>query len=220
MFLASVFSAPTALSEHVLYLLGIGAIGTSGAKVTSIHRKRLSFENLGWLKHKQWIDEDIGKKRRPPRWSDLVTTDEAFDVFKFQNVVVSLIVGLGLFGVALSEPDLKEFSKFEIHPSLLVLLGLSQVTYVGGKATAPPANADLNQKLDELRSLEKKFIQAVVASPAWTRSASKSEADANAAAKAEYNAYMSVVREAKVMLEDIVGNQIAAKHMEPDIPKS
>lgn len=208
-------AALSTLSEHVLYLLGIGALGTAGAKVTSITRKRLAFENLAWMKNKNWIKEDIGRKRRPPQWVDLVNSDDAFDVFKFQNVIVTLVIGLAMFATALGESDPTGLENFEIPGSLLALLGLSQVTYIGGKAIAPPGNRDLNTKLTELRDLEKKFVAAVIdaKTPMTT-----SLGEAKALAGKEYNDYLVAAREAKSMVEEIVGNRIAETDIQPTLP--
>ena len=208
----------SALSTDVLYLMGIGGLGTAGAKVTSIVRKRLSFENVSWLRRKYWIETDIGRARRPPQWADLVCTDDAFDVFKFQNVVITFVIGFGLLGSVLAGSDQSGLQTFAIDGSLLVLLGLSQVTYVGGKAIAPPANEDLDKTLTELRDLESAFIQAAIGTAAWKAGGADVAENVRKAAAAEYNAYMSAAKIAKGMLEDVTGAQIPENRIEPDLP--
>ena len=214
------------MSSDVLYLLGIGGLGTAGAKVTSIVRKRLSYENVTWLSLKGWIDVDIGRARRPPKWADLVCTDDAFDVFKFQNVAVTVVIGLGLLGAVIVNGDqvptgqdgLKGLGEFVIHPSLLVLLGLSQVTYVGGKAIAPPANEDINKSLTDLRKLEAEFVQAALETAAWKSNGITDPDGIKKEAAASYNAYMVAARIAKNMVQDLTGKDIPESKIEPGFP--
>ena len=209
-----------ALSTDVLYLMGIGGLGTAGAKVTSIMRKRLSFENVSWLRRKQWIKTDIGRERRPPQWADLVCTDDAFDVFKFQNVVITFVIGLGLLGSVVVSGDQSGLKTFAIDGSLLVLLGLSQVTYVGGKAIAPPANEDPNKTLSELRDLEEAFVGAALETAAWKAGGADVAEKVRKEAAAPYNTYMSAAKIAKGMLEDLTGALIPESRIEPDLPET
>ena len=209
-----------ALSSDVLYLLGIGGLGTAGAKVTSIVRKRLSFENVSWLRHKHWIEADIGRARRPPQWADLVCTDDAFDVFKFQNVVVTFVIGLGLLGSVVVSADQSGLKTFVIDGSLLVLLGLSQVAYVGGKAIAPPANEDLNKTLTGLRALESAYVSAALDTAAWKAGGPDVAENVRKEAATAYNTYMEAARIAKVMLDDITGALIPDNRIEPGLPET
>ena len=207
------------LSEHVLYLLGIGAIGSGGAKVVAIRRQRLSFENWAWLKKKGWIKEDIGRSRRPPTWADLVNSDGVFDVFKFQSIVASLIIGSGLLIIsAFGEKPDASLANFTIPEGLLGLLGLSQVTYVAGKVTAPAPVDELNQQLDKVRNLEGKFGDAVAT--AW-RTTPPTTRDLESAKKAAAEAYMAfrvAADNALEMLSQRIGGRHATANVEPNIP--
>lgn len=206
------------LSPDVLILLGIGAAGTAGAKISALRQQRLSFENWAWLKRKGWIQNDIGKARTPPTWADLVTSDDAFNVFKFQNIVVSLIVGIGLVFVGLSEDSSAGLASFEIDQSLLSLLGLSQATYVGGKAISASPVAELDKKLNELLKLERKFIEAVAVK--WSDSAppARDLAEAKKAAPADCKAYEEAALTAAVMLQERMGSVEPPSNTSPGIP--
>ena len=226
----------TNLSGDVLYLLGIGAIGSGGAKVVALRRQRLSFENWAWLKRKGWIKEDIGRSRRPPRWADLVNSDGKFDVFKFQSIVVSLIVGFGLLIAGVVGPDearagaeamadksgsmeaAKGLAAFSIPEGLLGLLGLSQVAYIGGKVTAPAPVEELDQRLNKVRELEGKFREAVAL--AWNKSkAPVRDLDtAKTAALDAYSAFRAEADNALEMLADRIGGRHPSANTEPDFP--
>lgn len=208
----------TNLSEHVLYLLGIGAIGSGAAKVVAVSRKRLSFENWAWLKRKKWIKEDIGRQRRPPVWSDLVKSDGAFDIFKFQSVVVSAIVGFGILIVGVVSRDPNGLANFKIPEGLLGLLGLSQVTYIGGKVAAPAPVEELNKQLNEVRDLEGKFREAVAKAWAATSPPVRDLATAILAAPDAYAAFRDKANNALEMVTERIGGRHTAAEVNPDIP--
>lgn len=206
------------LSEHVLYLLGIGAIGSGAAKVVAMRRGRLSFENWAWLKKKGWIKNDIGRIRRPPTWADLVNSDGNFDVFKFQSIVVSLIVGFGMLIVGFAGGDGKSLAEFKIPEGLLGLLGLSQATYIGGKVTAPAPVDELDQQLKKVCDLEQKFNQAVATAWKATQPATRDLAAAKVAAPDSYSAYRTAAATALEMLDERIGGRHPSANQEPDIP--
>ena len=203
------------LSPHILYLLGIGAAGTAGAKVTAVTRKRLSSVNLSWLIRKNWISRDIGRARRPPRWTDLITSEEEFDVYKFQMLVVSFIVGVALMVAGASGTKLGNFT---IPATLLGLLGLSQAVNVGGKAIGPATNANLDTQLKNLRKLEQDFIAAVANVWRTTTPAPADMAAAIKAAPAEYNAYLTTAKDTAVMVQERIGAAQPTTNIAPDLP--
>lgn len=138
------------LSEDILLLLGIAGAGTAAANATSLLRRRLSPHNLAWLRRHGWLPE-----QKRPRWADLVMEAGEFDIYRFQILVFSLVVGLsllftGLFGLA----------DFDLPDGLLALLGLSQVVYVGGKIISNPAISELDAQIDKLRKAAGDFASA------------------------------------------------------------
>ena len=207
------------LSPDILTLLGIGVAGTAGAKVTAITRKRLSLEDWAWLKRKNWISQDIERKRRPPEFADLMTSGADFDVYKFQTLVVSFIVGVALLvaGITVEDPD--ALQEFKIPDYLLGLLGLSQAAYVGGKAIGPATNANLKTQLEKLRQLERDFVAAVAKE--WKKAPPKSADMANAkkAAPVEYNAYLTAANETAVMVQERIGAPHPTTNIDPDLPE-
>ncbi len=124
------------LSDDVVVLLGIGAAGTAGGKLTAVAKSRLSFENWAWLVRKGWIRESIEPESsaRRPEFGDLLRSGGEFDVSKFQLLVFSLLIGVALIYFVAYGEDVGDLSSFDIPGAYLSLIGLSQVVYVGGKA--------------------------------------------------------------------------------------
>jgi hypothetical protein len=65
-----------------------------------------------------------------------------------------LVVGIALLR------DYAHLATFTIPETLLGILGISQVVYIGGVLAKPPSYAELNAALDRLRTLELKAESA------------------------------------------------------------
>ncbi len=133
------------LSEDILLLLGIAGGSTATASVTDNLKQRLSWDNWLWLKKKGAL-KDPGEVEIS--FGQLVTTNNQFDIFRFQTLFFSIFIGLA---IVLS--GLTGLGTFEIPDSMLGLLGLSQVTYIGGKVVAPPTMSDFDKQLTDYRKL-------------------------------------------------------------------
>lgn len=211
----------TELSGDVVVLLGIGAAGTAGGKVTAMAKSRLSFENWAWLMRKGWIRESIEPERssRKPEFGDLLRSGGEFDVSKFQLLVFSVVIGMALIWFAAYGEDVGDLSNFNIPGAYLSLIGLSQVVYVGGKAVGPATRGELGKKLNEVRSLETEFVKAV--DRAWAASdpaEGRNLEGARAAAPEEYRAYRLRAEEAATMVGACIGGAVVETSIEPSIP--
>ena len=142
------------LSENVLLLMGISGFGATAAAGTDMARNRLEFTNWAWLVQNHWLPKGGVAEENMAKWNDIFATDGEFDVFRFQMVTFSFMVGMSLLGFALRVNDL---SNFELPSALLGILGLSQVVYVAGKLVTPPSVADLNDQLTKLQEAEKQL---------------------------------------------------------------
>ncbi|TRU80891.1 MAG: hypothetical protein EWV76_15355 [Microcystis novacekii Mn_MB_F_20050700_S1] len=149
------------LSNDILLLLGISAVGTTGSKVIALGNKRLTFSNWAWLRKHEWLT--IGEKGyeqksklEDAKWSDLIKSGGSFDVYSFQLAGFSLLVAAslfsGVFGIG------SDIATFALPQNFLSILGLSNVVYLGGKVTEPNSYEELNQKIDELRTEETDLI--------------------------------------------------------------
>jgi hypothetical protein len=149
------------LSNDILLLLGISAVGTTGSKVVALGNKRLTFSNWAWLRNHEWLTiGEKGYEKKPEledaKWSDLIKSGGSFDVYSFQLAGFSLLVAASLFlGVFGTGSDLATFT---LPQNFLSILGLSNVVYLGGKVTDPNSYEELNQKIDELRTEETDLI--------------------------------------------------------------
>jgi hypothetical protein len=213
------------LNNTVLGLLGIAVVGAGASKATAIARFRVTGPNWAWAINKGWIQKDFTRSalEPAPKLGDLFTSDQGFEIAKFQAVVFSLIIGISLLykGATVAKPEL--FSQFEIDEVYLGLIGISQGVYVGGKMIGSNLIAELNQKLDKVRELELAWTIAVAKSPAWLK-ASAAERVMKLArehcAAAEYAAYKSAVTEASGITTHLTGVAIEEPKLEPDLPSA
>ena len=194
------------ISPDILLLLGISAAGATGSAVTDSMKTRLSFENWSWLRNYKWLTvyEKGAFQTDDPnlaRWRDLLKTNEDFDIYKFQLVIVSIVVGAGLLG-----SDLMSLSKFTIPPNLLGLLGLSNAVYIAGKAVGT-SFAELNDTVAKLRAAEKEWVSKGVTSVVAIGSPPNQNTldAAKEAAPEQYKTYILLAREAARMLQAIYG---------------
>jgi hypothetical protein len=145
------------MSSTVLALLGISAVGAAASKATDGTQLRLEAENWAWLTSRYWLPENGLGPYTTPRWRDLVTSEDGFDVYHFQMLVFSLVVG-----VALLQAGCTDIASFKIPDTLLGVLGLSQAAYVGGKLVSPPAYGDLDKLLTEIRTMEDNYVKLCI----------------------------------------------------------
>jgi hypothetical protein len=149
----------TDISGTILTLLGISGIGATVAKGADAQRNTLSSENRAWLLRRGWIP--MAKTPVDPSnasWRDFFTTDGVFDVYRYQSFIFALVV-IG----ALIAAGVTQLSTFVIPDTILGIVGLSQVVYIGGKLVTPTNMSDLNTAIAGLRNEEAKFKDAATA---------------------------------------------------------
>jgi hypothetical protein len=156
----STFSIPV-LSGDILALLGITALGSFGARIAS-NSGSVSTANIAWLSAKGVVAGNT----RLPRMSDLVIADGEVDLTRVQAFFFTLLVCSSLIfsGTA-------DLAGFTVPAQTMQLLGLSQLTYVAGKAIPAEGVRRLNAELDALRTAERQAIEArarVIAAPLVT----------------------------------------------------
>ena len=134
----------TDLSEGVLYLLGISAAGAVAGAWGDAAKERLSWENWRWLDRRGAFPNSI--KDGDLSLSQLFTTRGAFDMYRFQALLFTLLVAPAF--VITSVYTLGEAS---VPAGILAVLGLSQVTYLAGMMSGAPTVKDFDTQLTELR---------------------------------------------------------------------
>lgn len=146
-------SVLAAMSNDVMLLMGISAVGAVGGKIAFTANRRISFQNWAWLIRHGWLPELPGKRDIAPRakWSELFLDSETkeFDPYSFQMAIFSVIVA-----VALAQTSLSGLGTFKIPAELLALLGISHAVFIGGKAIDKGGYRELDDKLDEVRKHE------------------------------------------------------------------
>ena len=136
------------ISPTVVGLLGISGIGAVAAQATYQQKTRLSFENWAWLQDRGVLKTPAPGSARGPYWRELVMTNREFDVYKLQTIVFTIVVAAALIVGGASN-----LSTFTVPETLLGVLGLSQVVYIGGVLVKPPAAGDLDAALTKLRGM-------------------------------------------------------------------
>jgi hypothetical protein len=206
------------LSSTILLLLGIAGVGSAAAKATDVSRNRLDFENWAWFIRKEWLPQGGLAAINSARWRDIVTTDGEFDVYHFQNLIFSVVVGGALLVVGL-----RDLASFSIPETLLGVLGLSQVVYIGGKLVAPPTCSELNTATTALRELERDFVATAGRTPDPQAPAGANPLDPPAsldaairrAGRAKYDAYMDRVKTVRIMFTAVTGHQVDDDRLAP-----
>ncbi|TAK47204.1 MAG: hypothetical protein EPO23_12225 [Xanthobacteraceae bacterium] len=199
----------TDISGTVVALLGINGIGATIAKGTDAKRLTISPENRAWLLRKGWItatapDIDLTKAR----WSDLITTGQEFDVYRFQSFVFAIVVGFTMIAGGFTQ-----LSAFTIPETILSIVGLSQAVYIGGKLVVPTETKDLNAALDDLRDREKKFRDAATSvkkAPVATLQEAITLAGPNA-----YDAFLDRARDVSALFTSQTNIAVASTALEP-----
>ncbi len=143
------------LSPTIIGLLGISGIGAATAQVAYQQKMRLSFENWTWLQTRKAIVTPEPSTAGGPYWRDLVMTNREFDVYKLQTIIFSIAVASAIIVAGASH-----LATFSIPETLLGVLGLSQVVYVGGVLVRPAAVGDLDQAITDLRQAAERLAAA------------------------------------------------------------
>jgi hypothetical protein len=195
----------TELSPTILLLLGIAGVGSTAAKATDVNRNRIDFDNWVWFINKKWLLPGGLAEENNAKWQDLVTTSGEFNVYNFQNLIFGFVVGGALIVAGLSD-----LSSFSIPTTLLGIIGLSQVIYVGGKLTAPSFK-ELNDATKALRDLESDFIATSAKTPDPTAPPDapllppKSLDEARRRAPDKYQAYINKAKDLRLTFISVTG---------------
>ncbi len=199
------------LSSDVLVLLGIAWLGSVGGAAVDTNRRRLSFDNWAWAKRKGWVGPS-GFHVENPSWSDLISTDDDFDPYKFQMLGFSFVVGISLLLTGVNG-----LVSFSIPPALQGVLGLSQVTYIGGKMITQGTFGDLDDKLSALRQAEADFIAATTSAWLSPPPAAGSLPAAAVAKPAEYLKFKTLVGPAWTMFQELFPSRGPLPQFEPSL---
>ena len=158
---------------------------------------------------------DGGFHVEKPKWADLFTTNDVFDPYRFQMVSFSFVIGIALLIIGVNG-----LANFSIPTALLGVIGLSQVTYLGGKISAPATFSQLDDKLTAARKAQDDFLKAT--SPRWVTpaiTAAEKAARLQAArldGRDTYLAFRSLICPAYEMFETLYTSRGQQPNLEPD----
>jgi hypothetical protein len=201
----------TDISSTVLTLLGIAGVGSTAAKGADLQRTTISPENKAYLMRKNWLSATTTANPNVATWSELFTTDGEFDVYRYQSFIFSLAVG-----GALLIAGVFQLSSFEIPTTLLGILGLSQVVYIGGKLVTPTTMAELNKIIGDMRDAEQQFRDAAIAANAGTAPQTLLQA-VQPASQAAYDAYMKLATDARTLFKAQTGIDVDVTKLAPTL---
>jgi hypothetical protein len=198
----------TGLSSTVVLLMGISGIGATAAAGADLATNRLTFDNWAWLINRGWLPPGGVAEVNAAKWKDIFTTSGSFDVYRFQMICFSVVVGVSIISVGTQANDL---ATFEVPAALLGILGLSQVVYVAGKLVAPPSISDLDAQISKLQVAEKGLRElndtanATLAGTnvvTWTPDSTLSQA------QKAYADYLETWNRTKTMFETTIGRLV------------
>jgi hypothetical protein len=206
------------LSSTILILLGIAGVGSAASKATDVSRNRIDFDNWAWFVRKGWLPHGGLAAVNEAKWRDILTTDGEFDVYHFQNLIFSVVVGGALLVVGL-----RDLASFSIPETLLGILGLSQVVYLGGKLVGAPSCAELNTATSALKDLESDFVTSATttpdpAPPTGTKPTDPPpdlDAAIRRAGYPKFTAYSEALKNVRIMFESVTGQKVDDAKLQP-----
>jgi len=168
--LAYIFLRAGYLSEipsTLLYLLGI--VGVGGTLTKLVANARVDLDDDLTLTTDRWLTRHgIVFPPRTPRWRDLLVTGKEFDVYKFQGLVFS-----GLVGAWILTSGVTSLADITIPANITLLLGLSQAVSVGGKVVAGPGRKGLNDAVRRAIAAETELLKIIPAADPYHYEARK-----------------------------------------------
>lgn len=133
------------LSTDLLYLIGISTIGAGGSQVTASIKRNFAPAVYEYVLRLGWFSAPPIDTTNSANLSELLLTNQRFDVYKFQMLVFSTVIA-----AAVVSSGAQELGNVQISSTLLTLMGISQGAYWGGHAISDY----MTQLQDQLRSME------------------------------------------------------------------
>jgi len=142
---------PGDVSSDVMVLLGITGGGSLASAVVGNRGGgiglALTEPALEYVRKEGWLN-----RSRLPGWPELVMHQGTLDIYRLQSLAFTLVVGY-----ALLDTGFLLLAFYDVPDGLMTLLGISQGTYVAGKAIEQQADsATLQARIDRLLALEPK----------------------------------------------------------------
>ena len=142
------------ISNDLLILLGISAVGAGGAKFTATMKTDLDPKVKAFIIGHGWYNWKTVPAGQTATLRNLLLTGGRLDVYKFQMALFTLVVAA--YVLSSGQNDL---GVVKISDTMLYLIGISQGVYLGGKA--------ITDRTSRIEDAVKKMIEneAQVADP-------------------------------------------------------
>lgn len=142
------------ISTDLLYLMGISTLGAGGTQLANSVKKNLDPKVYAYLQQLGWFTAPISGGHYGALPSQLLLTNNRFDIYKFQMLVFTIVISA--YVVAAGADQL---GNIRISDTLLMLMGLSQGVYVGGNATTDNTTP-LQDQLRGMQTLQESYNAA------------------------------------------------------------
>lgn len=142
------------ISTDLLYLMGISTLGAGGTQLANSVKKTLDPKVYAYLQQLGWFTAPISGGHYGALPSQLLLTNNRFDIYKFQMLVFTIVISAY---VVASGAD--QLGNIRISDTLLMLMGLSQGVYVGGNA-ATDNTTPLQDQLRGMQTLQESYLAA------------------------------------------------------------
>ncbi|QGZ42180.1 hypothetical protein IP92_05414 [Pseudoduganella flava] len=139
------------ISTDLLYLIGISTAGAAGSQLAGAIKKDLDAPIHRYVQALGWFNAPLADAHAPGRPSELLMTNERFDIYKFQMLVFTFVIAVYVIAGGADE-----LGNIQISATLLTLMGMSQGAYIGGRAV--DTLAPLQDQLRGMHSLQQRWL--------------------------------------------------------------
>jgi hypothetical protein len=133
------------ISTDLLYLIGISTVGAVGTEVTKTIKLSLDQPVYDYAQGLGWFAAPMAGALFTAKPSQLLLTNDRFDIYKFQMLLFTVVIAAYVVACGGSQ-----LGNIHISTTLLSLMGMSQGTYMVGRATSDI----LTPLQDTLRSMQ------------------------------------------------------------------
>lgn len=128
-----------------MYLIGISTVGAVGTEVTKTIKLSLDQPVYDYAQGLGWFAAPMAGALFTAKPSQLLLTNDRFDIYKFQMLLFTVVIAAYVVACGGSQ-----LGNIHISTTLLSLMGMSQGTYMVGRATSDI----LTPLQDTLRSMQ------------------------------------------------------------------
>lgn len=164
------------ISIDLLYLIGISTVGAGASQLTGSIKQNLNSPAYSYVQQLGWFTVPRKQTHYTALPSQLLLTNNRFDVYKLQMLLFSVVVAGYVIHSGASA-----LASVVISPTILTLMGISQGVYVGGQAASDEIKS-LQDTLFGMQTLQRQYYATGVPTDELQRLAAYFNAAARKAA--------------------------------------